>query len=336
MESKDIQQHFRALKTHVTAQIEQSKNLTAQSSVVEVDSIKSLISHHAALESTLEKLNALVEETKEGIKTIQKITNEKIEKINATINELRNIHPNVTTKLEPVPAINLTPQEASTSKKTKKANTTPVATPVATPYLDIATVKSVSKPELPFITDYKKKPVAVSTTVAVQLPTKSINITNRYSLDAVVLANYKPESFNDLRPGVLYYIESMNHFAIKINNQMFNGNIGVVYDYEDTPVQTIECYKGPTCAIENCRFYHEPMRCKGKKDIRNYFTNSWTYYGPDVQAKTDTSKCRKLSSVVNIATDIHNVDAPYIERVKSQIMHDLLCIMLAIKYVGKN
>jgi len=322
MDSKDIQQHFRAIKNHVALQIEQSKNLTSQSSVIDVDSIKSLISHQAALESTLEKLNALVEETNEGIKTIQKITNEKIEKINATLNELRNIHPNVTTKLEPVPSINLT-QEVAAPKKAKKA------APVSTPNMDVVAVKSAPKTELPFITDSRKKPAPV----LAALPTKSVTIINRYSLDAVILNDFQAKTANDMRPGVLYYVQSMDHFAIKINGQLFHGNIGVVYNVEDVPMQTIECNKGANCNVENCRFYHDPMICKGKKDIRNYFTNSWIYYNPDFPSKSDTSKCRKLSSVNNIETDIQTIDASYIDRVKSQIMHDLLCIMLAVKYV---
>jgi hypothetical protein len=74
-----------------------------------------------------------------------------------------------------------------------------------------------------------------------------VNITKNLSLRAIIVG-----SFDDVKAcGQLYYIKSADHFALKINDFMFHGNIGILYTDEKNPEKIKDCRFANNCMKSN-------------------------------------------------------------------------------------
>lgn len=158
--------------------------------------------------------------------------------------------------------------------------------------------------------------------------TKTITITDGYSLDAVVVDDWV--DVKSVVPGQLYYITSSKHFAIEIANVLIHGNIGKIYTNERDPIKIKNCRYGPGCNKPGCDYYHNPKYTHGT-DCRNFIATSWNYAPVSPSFKTKR-KSRRFGSIDNISTDIAELDTEEGERFFDQTMHGVLCMLILAKY----
>jgi hypothetical protein len=129
--------------------------------------------------------------------------------------------------------------------------------------------------------------------------------------------------------GELYYVETADHFAMKICGQMFHGNIGTIYTDDKDPKKIKDCKFASGCAKHNnCNYYHDPVRFPGSRDHRNYIANSFLYSPPNGQYGSSRFRSRRFGSREYLDVDIVRLGSEEIDRFYSQTMHDLLCAML--------
>jgi hypothetical protein len=146
----------------------------------------------------------------------------------------------------------------------------------------------------------------------------------------------------------VYWISSLNQFAVKINNVLFRGNVGDIYRKEDIqklnkPEQITICKRGNACSVllagESCKFYHDPNDVNklyhDKKithrdnKIRNFVNTSWVYTD-----KTQHKKNMSMRHFGSRSTLKHDIDlikinmSPVmrtsINNFEHQCMHDIL------------
>ena len=159
--------------------------------------------------------------------------------------------------------------------------------------------------------------------------TDRIPLTEKLYLDAK-----KIRKLNQMTtPGDLYYIESMDHFAIKIGDILLHGNIGMI---DNNAKKSIKACRNNKCTdITKCQFYHDPLLYDGSTNIRNYNPQNWTYMPRNFPYKKMTSHGkdqRHFGSRNNLETDILFVNKDDVNLFADQVMHDLLCIILLKKY----
>ena len=94
-----------------------------------------------------------------------------------------------------------------------------------------------------------------------------VPISSSYSLEAIPV-----DSFTEVKPtGNLYYIERTNHFAIRCNETLIHGNIGIIYTNEKLPEKIKNCRFKENCVKVDCDYYHNPEIYSKSKDVRNSF-----------------------------------------------------------------
>lgn len=164
--------------------------------------------------------------------------------------------------------------------------------------------------------------VPIDTVVSANIP-REIPIKKELSLPAVAINN-----FDEVRAeGVLYYINCADHFAIKLNGVLLHGNIGNILVDEKSPYKIKNCKFLSKCLKkDSCDYYHDPLEHAGSTDRRNYFASSWVYQS------SYASKYRKFGSYSKLEQDIWTVTRDDIDRFRDQVMHDLLCVLLLLKY----
>ncbi len=122
--------------------------------------------------------------------------------------------------------------------------------------------------------------------------------------------------------GNLYYVDSANHFAFKLNGQLFHGNIGDIITIGDQNKKIKTCKNPGSCnKFKPCEYYHDPLHVQGSKDVRNYYAQSWIY---DKKIKAG----RKFGSLKHIDKDIDTIDHDSKNCFYDQTMHDILCALL--------
>ncbi len=181
--------------------------------------------------------------------------------------------------------------------------------------------------------DIIKTPKQYSTILYNSLPETSreqnIQITNDLSLPAI-----RVDSFGDVcRDGKMYYVEPANHFAMYISGELFNGNIGIIYNNEKMPVKIKNCKfnnKGQCSAGCRCTYYHDPLIFEKSKDVRNFAANSWVFANDKWSTKTqdDSLKYRRFGSITTLDNDTKNLSADEISRFKAMVFHDILCALV--------
>lgn len=132
--------------------------------------------------------------------------------------------------------------------------------------------------------------------------------------------------------GRLYYVEPAGHFAFKIDDYMFHGNIGTIHTDNKSLTKLRDCKYGVDCPRGNaCEYYHDPCHFPGSTDVRNYTPVSWTYAPVDAPPVM-RARGRKFGSRTNLDTDIMTVNPAETSKYCDQAMHDVLCGMLLMKY----
>lgn len=122
----------------------------------------------------------------------------------------------------------------------------------------------------------------------------------------------------------LFYVTSARHFAFIFNGQLFHGNIGRIFDFNEGPAAVKpfkfkDCKFGSSCAKNNCLYYHDPIYCGGS-DIRNYLNNM-------SKIISTWPAIRGLSSMLATAPPLQEE----IEYFRSHIFHLLLSYFLLPK-----
>jgi hypothetical protein len=156
----------------------------------------------------------------------------------------------------------------------------------------------------------------------------NIVITETKSLSAITVLDFDSVKSD----GNLYYVESANHFAIRLMGYLFHGNIGIVYTDERVPEKIKDCKYAGGCRKNNrCDYYHDPVKFAGSKDHRNHIAGSFLYMPPDSNHK-NRSRSRCFGSRTYLDTDLSQLQPDDISRFHDQVFHDLLCALIAHKY----
>ncbi|MFA5767253.1 MAG: hypothetical protein WC919_04990 [Candidatus Paceibacterota bacterium] len=164
---------------------------------------------------------------------------------------------------------------------------------------------------------------------SIVIPTRTtIPITDRIHLQCITV-----ETLSDVcADGMLYYVPSINRFAIHLAGIVLYGNIGNVYVSEQYPQKIHDCNVFPRCA-QTCKYYHNPVTCAHSTDVRNFISASWLY-SHDASIH-DTKKVRKLSSREFLDHDIEHITDKDLAFYNEQMMHDLLCAIIMNYYVPR-
>jgi hypothetical protein len=124
--------------------------------------------------------------------------------------------------------------------------------------------------------------------------------------------------------GALYYVQTADHFALRLGNKLLHGNIGTIFMGDKPPERIREC-RYATCNEDSCEFYHDPIKYPGKKDHRNFVTNAWVYNAPD---QRKTNRGRNYGSRQYLSEDLLCMTGECARRFTDQAFHDLLCALL--------
>jgi hypothetical protein len=132
--------------------------------------------------------------------------------------------------------------------------------------------------------------------------------------------------FDDVKQdGNMYYIATVDHFAIYICGKLFHGNIGIIYTDDRVPKKIRDCRFDATCVKKGkCDYYHNPMKYPKSADRRNYIANSFTYSKRNPHA-------RRYGSLDSLSEDMVGLSAEEISRFNDQTMHNILCALLLKK-----
>jgi hypothetical protein len=161
-------------------------------------------------------------------------------------------------------------------------------------------------------------------------PKKQIEV---HLTNALFLVANRVVTFDQVKQdGELYYVESNNHFAIKISGMLFHGNVGIIYTEEKNPTKIKKCKFAEQCIKGNkCDYYHDPLKFASSTDRRNFIASSFLYAPPNSPFKNG-NKSRRFGSLPNLETDMASMHEEEISRFYDQSFHDILCSMLLKKY----
>lgn len=70
----------------------------------------------------------------------------------------------------------------------------------------------------------------------------------------------------------LYFVKSMGCYAIRINDKLIYGNVGLIG--VNLP-RTISCRDAINCTNSSCTYYHDPLTIPWSRDVRNYHPLAW-------------------------------------------------------------
>lgn len=172
--------------------------------------------------------------------------------------------------------------------------------------------------------------VATGLPHSIVIPARTaVAITEHIQLQCITV-----EALGDVRAdGMLYYVPTINRFAINLAGIVLYGNIGNVYVSEQYPQKIHDCNIFPRCA-QTCKYYHNPLTCAHSTDVRNFISASWLY-SHDTSIH-DTKKTRKLSSREFLDSDIERVTDKDLAFYNEQLMHDLLCVIIMNYYMPRH
>ncbi len=152
-------------------------------------------------------------------------------------------------------------------------------------------------------------------------------------LDAVKVA-----TMDDVKSdGYLYYVDSNEHFAFKINGNLMHGNIGKIYTQnEKTPTRIHECKfvpklshpNGPYISGKNdCSYYHDPAVYPGSRDVRNFIASSFLYASAN-SPYYNKARSRRFGNIESLDIDYNTIDRANANRFIDQAMNDFLSALL--------
>jgi hypothetical protein len=184
-----------------------------------------------------------------------------------------------------------------------------------------------------------------------------VNVANNININAKVVNN-----INDIPNMPLYWIQNINQFGIKINNTVFKGNIGNIYNKKHIQSginvnQTIICKYGNKCnsLINNkiCKFYHDPsdllilLKNNSINKItyntyiklkRNFINTSWIHTEMPIINKNINMRHFGSRNTLNYDFDLIQIENNKsnkinIQNIRHQCIHDIL-VILCLKSVN--
>jgi hypothetical protein len=176
----------------------------------------------------------------------------------------------------------------------------------------VAIKKILANPSKPYSRVLEAPPKPVK-------PRAEVEIMPGLSLQAITV-----QTFSQVGTGALYYVQTADHFALRLGGKLLHGNIGTIFVGDKTPEKIREC-RYPTCSEATCEFYHDPVKYPGKKDHRNYVANAWIYNPPD---QRKTNRGRNYGSRQHLPEDLLCMSGECSRRFVDQAFHDLLCALL--------
>jgi hypothetical protein len=179
------------------------------------------------------------------------------------------------------------------------------------------------------VTTLPKAPLPIVVKPSPALPPAEIVYSRIKFTEALSLQAIRVPTFDWVKQdGELYYVDSSDHFAFKLCGKILHGNIGVIYTEEKNPEKIKDCKFASSCMkLDNCDYYHDPVKFPGSKDHRNFIASSWLYAPPNSQYK-NRPRSRRFGSRDHLDTDIVGLQEEEISRFQDQTMHDLLCSLL--------
>jgi hypothetical protein len=168
----------------------------------------------------------------------------------------------------------------------------------------------------------------------VDLIRKSRNIGHNIRLAPnISVRAFTVDNIDGIPNSPLYWVKSLNQFAIRVNGVVFRGNIGNIYGKGECVSGVARCKHANACpqllAGKKCKFYHdisELTKCKKipaptieiyKSQYRNFAHRNPTHVGGRNTLKTDLDLC-KLKGIDGVK---------WIDSYKSQMFHDFLVVM---------
>lgn len=179
---------------------------------------------------------------------------------------------------------------------------------------------------------------------------------NSRSLAPRIKVNVKEvENCSDIPNTPLYWVRSLNQFALHINGVIFRGNIGNIYPSSgNSGVHVKKCKHKNECTFllggKKCRFYHDPAQVKilydrghisedvfeQYKGIHRNYTNASFLYTTDAR-KNKNKMMRFVGNRNTLYNDLlvskYKNDIQWSDSYQSQAFHDLLVVM-AINQCG--
>jgi len=152
------------------------------------------------------------------------------------------------------------------------------------------------------------------------------------------------DDLNDIPDTPLYWVNSLQQFALSINGTVLRGNIGNVYE-KNTALGMFnikECRNYEKCMMKKrrCKYFHDPLKLKKmeaemKDPIRNFTNNSWLFTTSPKNAKN--TNLRHIGNRNTLGNDLYlmRYDKTYPDEVSTrfyQTMHDLLILLTLDQY----
>jgi hypothetical protein len=179
---------------------------------------------------------------------------------------------------------------------------------------------------------------------------------NKHIVDNLPINVNIIDDIDDIPDNPLYWVSSINQFAVSINGVIFRGNVGNIYNKQhihnnDNNTQTIICKFHNTCPNLNnnkmCKFYHDPHELLSllnnnsisedlfdeyKKTHRNFINTSWIY--TDNQNNKKNINMRHFGSKNSLYNEFELMKlnksplvSTHVDNYKHQTIHDILIIL---------
>lgn len=166
----------------------------------------------------------------------------------------------------------------------------------------------------------------------VNVPTcQMVPVAGSVAIEAVVLpaAFREPKDvFEAVAPGVVYFVPSWNHFAIRVGPCVFHGNLGLIYQRPlgSGGIERVNECRRARCERahgphEMCHYYHDPERFPGSSDVRNYVPEAWAFTPAAAPGRYGS---RRIGSADSLESDLQALGAEDARRMLSQVAHDLI------------
>jgi hypothetical protein len=187
---------------------------------------------------------------------------------------------------------------------------------------------------------------------------KSIEVSDGVCINAVIV-----DELDQVPDSKLYYVDTLKQFAVKINNKIFRGNMGDIFNKNDviSNIDTCDkkkCNRVSICRMKNkchkikynkiCNFYHDPydlLQLYKNNGIskqlfnkylllkRNFINTSWIYTSYPSNNNNTNMRHFGSSSIFKhdkLLIDINNDCDKSINQVnnfKQQCIHDIIVFL---------
>lgn len=136
------------------------------------------------------------------------------------------------------------------------------------------------------------------------------------------------ETTSELPNQYIYWVKSINKFAIKINGTVLEGGIGEIYNKSKNPIGAKKCCRDMNCKgiSGECKYYHST-------GIRNWTNSSWLYTSDSITKSN--LELRHFGSKSELYNDLQTLKSSlllptFLKKYKEQTIHDILVMLASI------